>query len=200
MKSKFIFYFCLAAVVLSAAVQADSLSGNYLSGRFARSKGDIESSTSYLEQVYRNDPSNTEVASQLQGMLLLEGRVDEALAATKPGSHDSLSGLLSVLREIKNHHPDQATALLNSMSGNGQLWQPLLLGWVAADSGKLGKPLSADNLHLDIDRAVPLVHYHLALINARAGFTEVAAKDFKAAIQDPKDPPPRPHGAAAAVL
>ncbi len=61
------------------------------------------------------------------------------------------------------------------------------------------KPLTMEGLSADVGRAAPLVNYHLALINAQAGFTDAAAKNFKNAIDDPKNPPIARHGSAAGV-
>jgi len=184
----------------SAEQDADmsGLTGSYLSGQFARLSGDIDGAIHYLRQVHRKDPTNTTVAGQLQGLLLMEGKVDEATALVHTGKQledgsDQLDALLMVLRDVKQHHWDEAASRLDNASatGSGQLWQPLLSAWVDVERGKLIQAVALKDLGGDLSRAAPLVNYHLALINNRGGFKDAAAANFKAAVEDPKNPPPR---------
>ena len=183
---------------LPAPVPASSgVTGSYLSAQFAKNRGDTDQAIRDLEAVYRRDPKDMSVAVQLQGMLLLEGRFDDALLLAEnienSDTKDSLADLLLVLRQVKNNNPDEASNMLDNVSDNGtvQLWMPLLTGWVDLSRHQLAKPLTIEDMGVDVGRALPLVNYHLALINSQGGFKDAAAQNFKDAIEDPANPPDR---------
>ncbi len=176
---------------------ANNVSGNYLSSQFARNSGNIELAINELQRVHREDPGNMSVAMQLQGLMLVQGRVDEAVLLAgdidKAGGKDPLTTLLLALHAIKQDHPNDASKVLDHAvdGGNSQLWLPLIQAWVDIQRHSLEKPVLADSISNDAGRAAPLINYHLALINSQGGFKDEAAKNFKAAIQDAKDPPIR---------
>lgn len=187
-----------AAAVENGTVEHFSTNnaGSYLSGQFARNKGDLDESVHYLQKVYNNDPSNVAIATQLQGMLLLQGNVEGAIALaeeiSQADSKNPLSKLLLALHDIKDNKLDDADTLLNKgiETGQVQLWQPLLSAWLDSGRHLVTKPLKLEQFSAEVGRAAPLVYYHLALINAQAGFTDEAVDDFKKAI-DPQNPPER---------
>jgi len=174
-----------------------NVTGSYLSSQFARNNGDVDLAIRSLQRVHREEPDNVNIAIQLQGMLLVQGRIDEVMALAedikKQGAKDPLSTLVLALREIKDNDPDAAAAILDKAADNGsvQLWLPLLRGWVEISRHTLDKPLVLDNIATDVGRSAPLVNYHLALINNQGGFRDEAAKNFKNAIEDPENPPTR---------
>ena len=173
------------------------IAGSYLSSQFARSNGNIDEAIIQLRRVHKLRPDNMNISVQLQGMLLLQGNVEEAamLAQDIQGMKDKdpLSDLVLSLRALKNGHPQDAASILQASrdQGNQQLWVPLILGWIDQSQGLLTKPLTKEVFSTDIGHAAPLVNYHLALINAKAGFTEEAAHNFKASIEDPENAPLR---------
>ena len=175
----------------------DNVAGSYLSGQFARTSGDIDGAIRYLRSVHEKSPEDVNVTIQLQGMLLLQGDFDEALQLagdiSDSNTKDPLSDLLMVLYQIKNNNPDEAAAILADANEDGsvQLWVPLVSGWVDLSRHQLSKPLTVDGLGVDVGRAVPLVNYHLALINNQGGFKDAAARNFNASIEDPVNPPDR---------
>src|SRR5689334_19618190 len=83
----------------------DGTSGSYLSGYFARQNGDVAGAIRYLRRAYQNDPGNMGVASQLQGLLLVNGNIEEAVqlahALPKETQKDSLTALLLCLDAAK---------------------------------------------------------------------------------------------------
>jgi len=179
-----------------------NVAGNYLSGEFARSKGNMEDAIRYAQRVHRQQPENMTIAVQLEGMLLLQGKVEDALAVAKEiheaskklpakdPAKDPLADLLLTLDAMKNDKPDAAANQLNAAleAGSTQLWVPLARGWVNIAQGKMDKPLAVSGGTTDAGRAAPLINYHLALINAQGGFKEQAAKNFKEAVPDAKNP------------
>lgn len=172
-------------------------SGSYLSSQFARSSGDIEGAIVYLRKVYAKNPKNMGVANELMGLQLLSGDVDGAYAMAKiihaAGANDPVPALLMTLSYIKDKKLEQASQLLSSdfPDGRGQLWLPLVEGWVNAGQGKLKKPMNVEELETNVGRAVPIVNYHLALINNAAGFKDAAAQNFSEAVGGEQNPPAR---------
>ena len=189
---------------------ADNLGGNtagsYLAGQFARSNGNIDNAISSLKRVYDDDPGDPAIAAQLLGMLLVEGKVDEAieLAAGMRKNHgkDPLTGLLISLRTIKNNRLGEAADFFDeeTAAGTVQLWQPLISAWLDLATHRMNKPLTVETFSGNVGRAAPIVNYHLALINAQAGFIKAASEKFQGRAGGCADAA-RPHdGDAPAIL
>jgi tetratricopeptide (TPR) repeat protein len=177
--------------------ESEGFAGSYLSGQFAKDSGDITSAIYYLRRVHQEKPNNLDIARQLHGMLLLEGDTEEAVVLAnhihKLDKKDALSNLILALKSIKNKEPQKALELLEASSDAGrvQLWEPLITAWLDVENERLDKALMINQLNIDATRIMPLVNYHLALINSEAGFKNEAADNFKQAIENPKDPPDR---------
>jgi tetratricopeptide (TPR) repeat protein len=177
--------------------ESPGFAGSYLSGRFAKDNGDVGSAIYYLKRVHAEKPANLDIARQLQGLLLLKGETEDAtvLAADihKIDRKDALSNLLLALKAIRQNESQKALELLETSSETGrvQLWEPLITAWLDVENKQLDKALTISQLNLDAGRIMPLVNYHLALINSEADFKHEAAENFKKAIDNPKDPPDR---------
>lgn len=173
------------------------VSGSYLSSQFSRSTGDIESAIKSLRSVYKKKPQDIDIANQLMGLCLLAGRVDEAVEIasniTKTNKKESIPALMLSLRAIKNNDTTSASRILDEVfeDGGGQLWLPLISAWLDVEQRKLLKPLRMEELSAEVGRAAPVVNYHLALINARAGFIKEAAENFKQSVDGATHPPTR---------
>lgn len=174
---------------------SDGLAGAYLSSQFAKSSGDLDKAARYLQRVYKDHPYNADIANQLQQILLLNGQVKEAIAVAEtmpPGDPgNTVAALLLALRSAKQGDMARASGILYDAFGesNGQLWLPLVSAWLEASQKRMAKPLTIDSLPVDVTRAPALIYYHLALINAYAGFIDAAAADFGKVIDDPANPP-----------
>ena len=177
-----------------ASIQISSgFAGNYLSGQFAKSNGDIKGAIRYLRSAYKNAPGDPGVAAQLEGLLLLDGKVDEAiLIAEDINQHgsDPVSILLATVKQVKKGDLEKASEVLSPAfeTDSGQLWLPLVSGWIEAGQGRIAKPLALEDLNINSNKTSQIVSYHLALINAQAGFTDAAAVNFKNAVEDTKIP------------
>ncbi|MEQ1790162.1 MAG: tetratricopeptide repeat protein [Rickettsiales bacterium] len=167
------------------------VSGSYLSSQFSRSSGDIENAIKSLKAVYQENDQNVEIANQLMGLYLLNGNVDNAMEIasniSKTNATEPISALMLSLLAIKNNDAVKASHILNELSENegGQLWLPLISAWLDVDQHKLLKPLVMEELSAEVGRAAPIVNYHLALINAQAGFINAAAENFKQSMINP---------------
>lgn len=172
---------------------------SYLAGRYARANGDIMAATKYLQQVYESDPDNMDIAIQLEGMLLLQGKIDEAAVVAvdikDSERKDPIADLLLTLQGIKTHNMAQADKIIAASAGSNQLWVPLISGWVEVAEHRLAKPVTLESLSVDVKRTAPIVNYHLALINHAAGFNDAATNNFKNSVEDIQNPPSRIMGA-----
>ncbi len=177
--------------------EKEGFAGSYLSSQFAKDSGDIGGAIRYLERVYADRPGSMELARQLQGMYLLEGRIGDALKLAdtihKADKKDALSNLLLCLKAINDKNTQKAVEFLESSGDQGrvQLWEPLITAWLDVENQHMDKALMIDQLNIDASRIMPLVNYHMALINSQAGFKNEAAENFKKAVENPKDPPER---------
>ena len=176
----------------------NNFSGSYLASRFSREAGDMESSTKDLAKIYKQNPDDVEIASQLMGLYLMGGQVDKAMeiaeTLAKTDSKEQIPALILSLQAIKNNDVASASKSLDAIATveGGQLWLPLISDWLDAEQHKLTKPLTLEELPAEVGKAAPLVYYHLALINAKAGFIDAATEDFHQAVNDdPKHPPAR---------
>ncbi len=172
-------------------------SGSYLSSQFSRASGDVEKATKSLAVVYDKNKQDIDIANQLMGLYLIGGKIDKAMDIASNISKDNpkepIAALMLSLRAIKNNEAANAAKILDNVfeDGGGQLWLPLIYAWLDLDQHKLRKPLLMEELSAEVGRAAPIVNYHLALINAQAGFTEEAVKNFKQAVDDSTNPPAR---------
>lgn len=173
------------------------VSGSYLSSLFSRSNGDIESAIKSLKMVYAKQPQDTDVANQLMGLYLLGGHIDKAMEIAthvyKANDKDPISALMLSLKAIKNNDVAEASRILDKLAEDegGQLWLPLISAWLDVEQHQLKKPLMMEELSAEVGRAAPVVSYHLALINARGGFTKAAIENFKYSVEDQANPPAR---------
>ena len=172
-------------------------SGSYLSSQFSRSNGDIDSAIKSLQSVYKKDLKNIEVANQLMGLHLLAGHVDKAMGIAsnilKNNNKEPIAALMLSLQAIKKNDAAGAAHILDKLAEEegGQLWLPLIYAWLDVEQHKLQKPLLMEELSAEVGRAAPIVSYHLALINAHAGFTKAAIENFKYSVEDQAHPPAR---------
>ena len=181
----------------NTTTSSSGFSGDYLSSRFSRANGDIDSATKSLEEAYQQSPQSNDIAGQLMGLYLLGGQVDKSISMAKTiaktNSKDPISALLLSLGAIKNKDSTTASKTLDAVfeAEDVQLWLPLISAWLDAEQKKQQKPLIIEELSAEVGKAAPIVNYHIALINAKAGFIDAAAENFKQAIPDPAHPPAR---------
>lgn len=188
---------CEIAAFQPAMAQEAGLAGSYLAGQYARSQGDIAGAVHYLQNVHKSQPGDESVTSQLQGLLLLNGQVDEAIALSSElksaESTDPLLALLGTVDAVKRKQIEDAQKSMGKVldSGGNLLWVPLVSGWLDAEQGKLKKPIKIEELSADVGRSAPIVAFHLGLINARAGFKDAAYANFNSALSHVANPPQR---------
>lgn len=171
--------------------------GSYLSSRFARQNGDVDASILYLTQALGKNPESTELAAQLLAMQAAKGDIPSALITANKlqAAHvnDAMANLLITVALIKKQDYQAASKKLAEAfdTTSGQLWLPLIDAWLDAGNGKLQKSLAIEEMPVSVGRAASIMNYHLALINAYAGFPEQAANNFNDAVEDPESAPQR---------
>ncbi len=187
-----------AVALLMAAVPAmadnsglaEGSAGSFLSSRFARQSGDIDQAADFLNRTVGNNPKNAAMLSQLLALQISVGDMKAALATAerlrKLKSADPLSGLLLTIEKVHGGQFDEAYKTLSeSFDGSGgQLWLPLVEGWIEAGAKKPAQAMSLEEMPIAVGRTAAIISYHLALINEYNGFHDAAALAFAEAAAD----------------
>ncbi len=177
-----------------AANLVDGVAANYLSSRYARNKGDIGASITYLTKLHKQYPDSGDITSQLMIMQVVKGDLPLALALAqeveKSDMMDPLAELLLVADSVKQGDFDKASKRINESFGqaNGQLWVPLLDAWIDVGKGQMKNPVMIEQLPVTVGKAAALMNYHLALINNAAAFTDQATLNFQEAVGEGETP------------
>jgi tetratricopeptide (TPR) repeat protein len=173
------------------------MAGAYLASQFAHDEGDVDAAIRYLTSTLAKNPSNSSLASQLLGMQVIKGDMNAALANAKKivasGQHDALADLLFVTEMVKRgDYADASHKLTEAFDyANGQLWLPLVDAWLDAGNKNIKQPITLEEMPVTVGRAASVINYHLALINAYAGFNEQASANFIDAVEEPETAPMR---------
>ncbi len=181
---------CLTSILLlgSQGAAADvnksspgaSLAGIYLAGRHAQNERDLSRAADFLKEVLDRAPDTPDLQRRTFVLLVMEGRIDEALPIAKALEKERPDGtiwnLVLVADEIKNKNFAAAASRLKGLPNTGLtgLAGPLLLGWALAAEGKFDDAISAISV-LDKDKGAKSLHdLHKAMIQNFAGRTEAA--------------------------
>lgn len=165
-----------------------SLSGTYLSGRFARNSGDMFTAAQYLHDALKRDPSKLELVGESFRLQLMTGRVDEAadLAGqlVKLVDADPLVTMARVAQSVRAGRYDEAAKRLNMRMDGGiyGILVPLLSGWLDVGGGALKHPITLDEATESVRGLAPFVYYQLALMNDVAGFSDQALEFYQKAL------------------
>lgn len=168
-----------------------SLTGSYLSGRYASNTGDIAGAADYLTDALEKDPQNVELLSQAFRLNVSNGNIPVAVdlagrLRTLKSTKDPLVDTLLMLDRVK--HADYAAAGkfidVPEADGFNAILIPLLSAWMDLAQGKMKAPLKMDDVAEAAGNFAPFVQYHLALINDAAGYEKVAEKYYTSAVKD----------------
>ncbi len=173
--------------------------GEYLSGRFAESQGDTDNGLTFLQDSLKRDPDNKEVLGSLYRMLILSGKIEDALPVAKKlvgvkvveeGSEFTPEMLIAV-DKVKQGDYAGAEKLLGTVpkAGFNTLLLPLMTQWLKLGENAIKEPLEAKNITPEARLILPHVYLNAALINDIAGFKEQAQKQYEAAVKDPRIEP-----------
>lgn len=182
---------------------ANQGSGAFLSSRFAHSEGDHSNAIRYLEETLKRDPNNLAIKNQLLVAYITQGDIAKAIAyaqeLTKDGKQELVVDLLLAVDATQDSAYANAATTLTRVYANtsGSIWLPLFKAWLTFGEGKLKKPVQVAEMMPEGEKAPPFLAYHLALLNDRAGFTDVAAQQYAQSLADLEKAPFRAVEAAA---
>jgi tetratricopeptide (TPR) repeat protein len=160
-----------------------TLTGDYLSGRFAQGRSDWEQASVFLRSVIAAHPQDLNLKRRAMALYMGSGHFSEALAiahdlSKNPADEDaSLTRIFLLLESFKNGKYSDIPTMMNSLpkDGIGEFISPLISAWAAAGEGKF-VDLSADQ-----DRnAVRLFHTILIAdyLNDKASIGKLAARNY----------------------
>ena len=170
------------------SVPAETLSGNYLAGRFAQRQQDWDSAQKFMNQVMSFDADN-DVLRQRAFLLTLGAQqydrareLAKAVAGEKDGAeladiylacdalaHDDFKGAIDYVGKL----PDD---------GFGQYTKPLLTAWSLLGEGKKAEALKL--LQKDSDPSDPTYNMHAGLMEELTGDTKAAGAHYKTAMEN----------------
>jgi tetratricopeptide (TPR) repeat protein len=176
----------------------DASFGSYLSGRFAESQGDTENGIRFLRESLKHDPGNKETLASLYRMLILSGKVEDAislardLAGTKvvEEGNEFTPEMLLALEDGRKGQYAAAIKRLQSINkvGFNTLLVPLLEAWCRLGAGEVTAAVDVKDMVSDARIVLPHIHLNAAFINDIAGFDAQALRQYEAAIKDERFP------------
>lgn len=181
---------CLTALALLAtpSVSADtrqpglgsSLAGNYLAGRHAQSERDLSVAADFLKAVLDRAPDAPDLQRRTFVLLVMEGRIAEALiiakTLNKARPDGTVTNLILAADEIKNKNFVASTARLQGLPDTGLsgLAGPLLLAWSLAGEKKFDEAIATLASRENEKASKTLYDLHKAMIQNFAGRTDEA--------------------------
>ena len=186
----------LALCLLSACAAADpadtagpasrpagSLSGDYLSGRFALARNDLQSATDDFLRALKADPQNLDLQQDAFGAAVMVGR-PEALALARQLPATPATQLLLADAEIKAGDWRAAEARFNTLPAQGptQVLQPLLRAWAQQGAGATDEALNSLQPFVEGTRYRGVFALHAAIISDLAGRQADAARLYRVAL------------------
>jgi tetratricopeptide (TPR) repeat protein len=154
-----------------------TVTGDYLSGRFAQNRSDWAAAGEFLSDVMATNPDNLDLKRRAMALDMGSGRFMEAIALAheldkKAPGDESLGRVFLLLESFKMARYGDVLKNLGQMpqDGIGEFISPLISAWAAAGEGKtasLATTQSRNPVHL----------YHAILIADYLG-NETALKEF----------------------
>src|SRR5262249_50801137 len=147
----------------------------YLAGRLAESQGDTDNGIHFLRQSLARDPDNKEVLASLYRMLMLSGKVEEALPLAQKlagikvvddGNEFSPEMLLAI-GDAKEGKYAQAAKNLQFIPNIGinSLLVPMLRQWAKLGEKQVRTSIEAKDVVPDGHAVLPHVYLNAAFIN-----------------------------------
>ena len=168
----------------SDVVAGETLAGNYLAGRHAQAKGDMDAASVYLGAALKIDPGQGELLKRTFLVYLSDARYDDAFDLAEQilglDPDDVFAALSLVSRDLKAGDFEAARTRLADITREGvsTFLTPLLTAW--AYSGENNVTAALDTIaHLKESQATTMLHdAHAALIQASAGNTGESERLF----------------------
>lgn len=167
---------------------SNSVTGNYLAGRYAANNGDFENAEKYLSRTLKQDPSNMEIAGYAYRMHLINGDMEQAADMARmlyaAGDMESNPEIMVLLSHVKAGEYDKAQRVAAGFprSGFNLVVLPLVDAWLQFARGGLTEPVMQDESLERIVEFAPFIYYQTALVNDLAGFEEEAIAQYNEAL------------------
>ncbi len=161
-----------------------SLAGNYLAGRFARSRNDTERASRFYRDALVRDPGNAILLENGFVVEAMRGNFDDAhklakeLVDKRPTNRMAQMFLgLSAFKQ-KDYGAAEAHFKAASKGPIGELTSAIAIAWIRLADGKTSAALKALSSPRQVEWAKFYIRYHRALILDVAGQSERARSQF----------------------
>jgi len=172
-----------APLVNAPMASSDTLSGNYLAGRFAQRQQDWDAAQGYMGVVLERDKGNSQLVQRTfllalgSGNFAKAGELANKISGRKDGSE---LALIFLSCDALSH--DQFTTAIRYLDklpaeGFGQYTKPLLTAWALMGLGKKSAALKL--LAANASEDDPTYHMHAGMMEELAGNMDGAARHYK---------------------
>jgi Flp pilus assembly protein TadD len=175
-------------------VPGPTLTGNYLAARHARTQGDESAAATFLLAALARSPDDPMLLSRTLSVLILDGRVGEAVEIAKRTiavqPEMTLAHLTLAVEDLRLERYGAATARLESLTQNNEnlFVAPLLLAWARAAEGDADRALAGIQPPSSNPQLALLQNLHAAWISEKAGRGEAAERFLRQALEKQKEP------------
>jgi tetratricopeptide (TPR) repeat protein len=172
-----------------AVAPGETLTGNYLAARHARTVREDSAAAEFLMAALEKAPNDQVLLRRASMVLILDGRIHEAAEfARRLIEFDDtvvLTHLVIAVDDIQQGRLTEAEARLTGLpeSSITPFLQPMLEAWTLYGLGRTDDALAALEPLLNNDAFAPLYNLHAALINDAAGNRDAAARHAQAAVE-----------------
>ncbi len=165
-----------------------SVSGNYLSGRFAANTGKYSDAAKYFEKALESRPSEEELLTEALANLTRAGDITHAVkVAEKLYSQQIRSPSVSFLliaKEVNSGNFSKALSYAEEIPNYGfnSILMPIVKAWLLLGSGDAEEALDISKQAAESDNFSPLVSYHMALMYEITGDFKKAESSYVEAL------------------
>lgn len=170
-----------------------SVAGSYLAGRHAQHMREPGHAADFLMLALESDPGNVVLIERTVVLLMIEGRLDEALPFARKLAEANVDAhmatLLLAVAEMRRAEFEAAGRRIGSLpqSAFGTLLEPLLAAWSQVGVGNHAAAMQALSELKQNDRYGQLHALHAGMIADSMGRSEEALVHYRAAVSDPGD-------------
>ncbi len=164
--------------------ETDTLTGNYLAARYARSVQDTGAAAKYFAASLADDPDNVLLMRRTFILMVASGQVDKGVEMAQrlvaAGEADPLIPLLLSVADIKAGNFASAVARMDlaPRTGLNTLITPMISAWAQAGDGKVDEAFKA-LAPLGENQALGSIYdYHSGLINEMVGRDDAAEASY----------------------
>ena len=169
-------------------ISTETLSGNYLAGRFAQRQQDWDSAQKFMNSVMSHDTDNTVLRQRAFLLTLGAQQYDRAKILAHQVSDDKdgaeLADIYLACDALAHDDYKSAIDLVNLLpdDGFGQYTKPLLTAWSMIGQGKKAEALKL--LQKGSDPTDPTYNMHAGLMEELTGDMKAAGAHYKVAMEN----------------